>query len=168
PRLGRRDWAGEVGARRAALVEEDQPDQSSQPLVELTAVRRLPRVDEIGDEVRYEEEIRVSLADHLVGDRDGAAPRVADVEAHAHEFPRLAAWPQPLWNASSSSPASGSRPATGSRFARPTPARSSAALRRPEPRRRSAQSMPPNRRCGSRFPRTSGPKSSFALQERLG
>ena len=75
-------------------------------------------------------------------------------------IPRLAPWPQPSRTASCSSQANGSRPASGSRCARPTPASSSAGSPRQAPTRRRARSTPPSRRCSSRCPPTSAPRSS--------
>src|SRR3954453_6133714 len=121
----------EVREARPALVEEDQPEPLRQALVEGPPARQLPEVDEVGDVVRDVDEVDLALAYDLVRDGDSAAAGVADVEAHHGQFPRLASWPQPLPSASSSSPENGSRPASGSRFARPTPARSSGAGRKP-------------------------------------
>src|SRR5439155_12102140 len=160
--LERREMATEVGQARAALVEKDQPERLRQPLVEGTQLRDLPAVDEVRDPAGHAEQVGLALPDDLVRDREAAAPGVADVEAHAHESPRLAPWRQPSWNESSSSAASGSRLATGSRFARPTRARLSGGSRRPARKRRSARSTPPKPLCASRCRPTSAPRSSCA------
>src|SRR5437867_6373260 len=73
------DWSSDV-------CSSDLPGES---LVEAAPVQRFPAVDEVGHVVGHVEEVDISVADNLVGDRDGAAPCVADVEAHAHEFPKI-------------------------------------------------------------------------------
>ena len=81
PRLDR-EAARPVGEADAAGVDDDQPAAFGQPLAELGEVRRLPERVQVREE-RKEDEVGRPLADDLVGDRDVAAPRVADV-GHVH------------------------------------------------------------------------------------
>ena len=76
----------EIGQTRAALVEQDQPETFGEPLVETAPVRRLPSIHQVRDVARHVDEVDLSLADHLVGDRDAAAACVADVERHVVEY----------------------------------------------------------------------------------
>src|SRR5262245_1120817 len=49
-RLERREKRTAIGETGAPLVEENQPERPCKSLVELTPVRRLPEIDEVGDE----------------------------------------------------------------------------------------------------------------------
>jgi len=78
--------AAEVGEPGPTLVEQDQPERPGEALVEGAPVRRFPAVDQVRDVSGHEDEVDLSVADHLVGDRDAAAARVADVERHVREY----------------------------------------------------------------------------------
>ena len=82
-RLESRELAVTVGDARSALVEENQPEASRELLVEVAPVRRLPGVDEVGAEVRHEDEVGLAVADDLISDRRTATPRVVDLGLHA-------------------------------------------------------------------------------------
>ncbi len=86
PRLERGELPVAVGEARTALVEEDEPELAREALVEVPPVRRLPTVDEVRTEVGNEHEVRVRVADHLIGDRGSAALRIADVRLHRASF----------------------------------------------------------------------------------
>src|SRR5437764_1023089 len=82
--------------RHARARPDPQPVREQRPLLV-----ELPSVDKVGDPAWHVKQIGLARADELVGDRDAAAPSVADVESHVYESPRLAAWPQPSWNGNS-------------------------------------------------------------------
>jgi hypothetical protein len=85
-RFQSRKVAPEVRQAGPALVEQDQPEPSGETFVEAAPMWRLPAVDEVGDVVRDVDQVDVAVADHLVGDRNAAAARVADVERHVGEY----------------------------------------------------------------------------------
>ena len=100
--LVHRRWPGHrVRHPGAALVEHDQPRERRQPAQEASQARFLPGHLDVRDEARHQDEIDRTVAEHLVGDADRPALRIARL-GRCHHAP-----PSPQWDAASIEAAQG-------------------------------------------------------------
>src|SRR5690349_21059618 len=76
--------ANSIGEPRPPLVEHQQAAELGQALDMADQQRLVPRRSEVARHAAYEDNVRASVADNLVGDRDVSATGVADVR-YLHE-----------------------------------------------------------------------------------
>jgi hypothetical protein len=89
PRLQSSELPAVIRETGPALVEENQAERPGELLVEVAPVPRLPAIDEVRDEIGDVGEIGLTIAHHLVGDRNAAVACVADVEPHDAILPQI-------------------------------------------------------------------------------
>jgi hypothetical protein len=82
PRLERGELGAVVGQPGTALVEQNQPKGTGEPLVKVPPLRPHPPVDEIRAVGGYEDEIDLPLPNDLIRDRDAPASHVSDLVIH--------------------------------------------------------------------------------------
>jgi hypothetical protein len=86
-RLERGELPAVIGEAGASLVEQDQPERSGQPPVEVAPARIAPDVAEVRHVVRHVDEVGLPVADDLVGDRDAAGAGIARLRLHPRSLP---------------------------------------------------------------------------------